>query len=350
MHTKPLRVGVVGTADELAVHILGLRQVPFVDLVAVTTADGSSASAVAARHQIPEHYDDFRLMFRRAGLDAVTIAASADFHHSLVVAAVEGGLHILCDSPMARTGAEARDMQRVARDAQIQGSIVFQSRFIPARMRVKQLMDRGYIGDLQSISVTVFRSPHARRRTMIPLEPGVSLLHRLGYDYVDTLRWWFGEVHAVAGARTAHALAGVEAEQIDSNFSIMLQFGSGAIGSIHACSTSPVDLGDEVVAVGTDGMIALRNDGKIFGTTRDQQSIAELPIPDELIFDMPKTVDPRVGPFAQVAYDWADGILSGESRAPSFEDGLKVQEVVDGAIKSQELARWVDTSGKKWPV
>ncbi len=350
MQTKTLRVGVVGTALGSAVHIPGLRQVPHIDLVAVAPADGDSASAVAARYQVPTYYDDYRLMFRRAGLDAVTIAAPAEAHHSLVIAAVESGLHILCDSPMARSAAEARDMHRVARDAQIQGSIVFPSRFIPARMRVKQLIDGGYIGDLQSISVTAFRSPYVRRRTMTPLEPRLSLIQQLGYDYVDTLRWWFGDVHAVAGARTAPALANVEAEQADSNFSILLQFGSGAVAAIHACSTSPVDLGDEMVAVGTDGIIALRNDGKIFGTKRDQQAISELEIPEELTFDMPKTVDPRVGPFTQLAYDWAEGILAGEQRAPSFEDGMKVQEIVDGSMKSQELARWIDTSGKKWPV
>lgn len=350
MHTKPLRVGVVGTADGSAIHIPGLRQVPHVDLVAIATVDGATSSTVAARFQVQDSYDDFRLMFRRAGLDAVTIAAPAELHHSLVIAAVESGLHILCDSPMARTAAEARDMHRVARDAQVQGSIVFPSRFIPARRRVKQLMDGGYIGDLQSISVTAFRSPYVRRRSMSPLEPKLSLIQQLGYDYVDTLRWWFGDVHAVAGARTAPALASVEAEQFDSNFSILLQFGTGAVGAIHACSTSPVDLGDEMVAVGTDGVVALRNDSKIFGTKRDQQAIAELPIPKDLTFDMPKTIDPRVGPFTQLAYDWAEGILSGESRAPSFEDGMKVQEIVDGAVKSQELARWVDTSGKKWPV
>lgn len=350
MHTKPLRVGVVGTAAGSAVHIPGLRQVPHVELVAVAAVDGDSPSGVAARYQIPSFYDDYRLMFRRAGLDAVTIAAPAEAHHSLVIAAVESRLHILCDSPMAISAAEARDMQRVARDAQVLGSMVFPSRFIPARMRIKQLVDGGYIGDLQSISVTAFRSPYVRRLSMTPLEPRLSLIQQLGYDYVDTLRWWFGDVHAVSGARTASALANVEAEQTDSNFSILIQFGSGAIGSIHACSTSPVDLGDEMVAVGTDGVLALRNDGKIFGTKRGQQAISELAIPEELILELPKTVDPRVGPFSRLAYDWADGILSGEQRAPSFEDGMKVQEIVDGAMKSQELARWIDTSGKKWPV
>ncbi len=350
MQTTPLRVGVVGTAEGSAVHLPGLRQIPHVEVIAVASVDGGSASAVAARFQVPQHYDDYRVMFRRAGLDAVTIAAPAELHHSLVIAAVESGLHILCDSPMARTAAEARDMHRVARDAQIQGSIVFTSRFIPARIRIKQLISHGYIGDLQSASVTTFRSPYARRRTMFPLERNTSLIQQLGYDFVDTLRWWFGDVHAVAGSRVPAGLASVDAEQSDSNFSIMLQFGSGALASIHACATSPVDLGDEVVAVGTGGMIALRNDSKIFGTKRDAQSITELPIPEELLVETPRTVDPRVGPFMQLAFDWAQGVLSGEPNAPTFEDGMKVQEIVDGAVKSQELARWVDTSGKKWPV
>lgn len=350
MHSKSLRVGIVGAGDAAAVHIPGMRQVPHVELVAIASADGSQVSAAAARYQIPNYYDDYRLMFRRGGLDAVSISAPAELHHSVVIAAVESGLHILCDSPMARSGAEARDMHRIARDAQVQGSIVFPSRFIPARMRVKQLVDGGYVGDLQSISVTAFRSPYAPSRKTVPLVPRLSLMQQVGYDYVDTLRWWFGEVYAVAGARTSPALASVEAEQADSNFSMLLQFGSGAVAAIHACATTPVDLGDEIVAIGTDGLIALRNDGKVFGTKRGEQSIRELPSPDDPTSETERWADPRVGPFSKLASEWAEGILTGEATAPTFEDGMKVQEIVDGAMKSQDLARWVDTSGKKWPV
>jgi predicted dehydrogenase len=350
VHDRPLRVGVVGTAQGTAVHLPALRQVPHIDVAAIAAADTEATSAIATRFQVPEYFDDYRVMFRRARLDAVTIAAPCELHHSLAIAAVEGGLHILCDSPMARTAAEARDMHRVARDAQVQGSIVFTSRFIPARIRIKQLLNSGYIGDLQSASVTAFRSPESRRRSMVPLEPRLSLMQQLGYDYVDTLRWWFGDVHAVAGARTAAPLAAVDAVQADSNFSITLQFGSGAVATIHACASSPVDLSDELVAVGTAGMLALRNDTKIFGTKRDDQLITELPIPGELGIDIARAVDPRVGPLAHLASDWASGILTGEQQAPTFEDGMKVQEIVDGATKSQDLARWVDTSGKKWPV
>src|SRR6185437_13469807 len=110
VHLNPLRVGVVGTAAGSAVHIPGLRQVPLVEVAAVAGIDGSSAASVAARYQIPAYFDDYRLMFRRAGINAVTIAVPAEFHHSGVIAAVEHGLHILCDAPMARSAAEARDM------------------------------------------------------------------------------------------------------------------------------------------------------------------------------------------------------------------------------------------------
>jgi hypothetical protein len=97
-------------------------------------------------------------------------------------------------------------------------------------------------------------------------------------------------------------------------------------------------------------MMGLRGARQLFGTRRDQEIVKELEIPDELTAAVPHTLDPRVGPFMILAYDWVQGISSGECHAPTFEDGMKVQEVIDGAVRSQDLARWVDTSGKKWPL
>jgi predicted dehydrogenase len=35
--------------------------------------------------------------------------------------------------------------------------------------------------------------------------------------------------------------------------------------------------------------------------------------------------------------------------APSFQDGAKVQEIIDGVTRSRVQGRWVDTSGARWP-
>ena len=106
---------------------------------------------------------------------------------------------------------------------------------------------------------------------------------------------------------------------------------------------------DEVVAIGTRGMLRIQRE-RLYGAVRDEGVLSELPIPEELATLSGQTPDPRVAPFTLLAFEWVHGILEGNGHAPSFEDGMRVQEIVDGAMRSQGLERWVDTSGKKWPV
>ncbi|MBX6342421.1 MAG: Gfo/Idh/MocA family oxidoreductase, partial [Thermomicrobiaceae bacterium] len=304
-----------------------------------------SAHLAAIQHKVPSYYDDFKAMYRSAELHAVTIAAPPEVHHAAAVAAAERRLHILCEKPMAVSGAEARDMYRLVRDAGIQHAVDYESRFTPARREVKRLVEGGYIGRLCSVNVTVYR-PDWRdrlRHSSSALDEGersAGVLGAIGSDYIDSLRWWFGEIEAVAGAAAPDG----------ANYAIALRFAGGAVGTIHLSAISPVALGDEVVAMGTDGMLALRADGRLFGTLRHQQCVTELPIESDLGDDLPKFPDPRLRPFVLLAREWVRGIRTGESSAPTFEDGMKVQEVIDSVRRSQDLGRWIDTSGKKWPM
>jgi predicted dehydrogenase len=47
---------------------------------------------------------------------------------------------------------------------------------------------------------------------------------------------------------------------------------------------------------------------------------------------------------------WADAIRDGRPSAPTFADGLKVQELVDAVARSSQQGRWIDTSGQRWPL
>ncbi|MDI3341249.1 MAG: Gfo/Idh/MocA family oxidoreductase [Sphaerobacter sp.] len=347
MQDKPLRVGVIGTGVGAAVHLPGLRQIPEVDVVAVCAAHLDRARATTLLHQVPLYFDDYRRMFREAGLDAVTIATPPELHHPIAVAAAEAGLHILCEKPMARNAAEARDMFRLARDANIRHAVDYETRFLPTRQAVKHLIDRGYLGELQSVSVTVYRESWRERlrHSTSWLDSGEragGVLGALGSDYIDTLRWWFGEIHAVAGA-LPHAGRG------DDGFALIVQFASGALATVHVSTVAPVNLGDEIVAVGTEAMLAVQADGRLFGVRRDDRVVCEMPLPD-VWGDLPKFPDWRVRPFVLLAREWIRSILTGTGAVPSFEDGMKVQEVLDSVQRSQELQRWIDTSGKKWPV
>jgi predicted dehydrogenase len=50
--------------------------------------------------------------------------------------------------------------------------------------------------------------------------------------------------------------------------------------------------------------------------------------------------------------DWVRAIREGNwaDSATSFADGAKVQEVIDGVMRSGAQGRWIDTSGSRWPL
>ena len=271
----------------------------------------------------------------------------------MVISAVEAGKHVLCEKPMARNLAEARDMEKIAARGGVAAMVNHEFRFSPVRLHVKKLIDQGFLGEPHSASLTVFRSslndpagiPYG---WLMEQDKAGGMLGAVGSHHVDTLRWWFGDVKSVAGAvgtmvkrrRLPESMQLVPVDA-DDNFSVLLKFANGAIGSIHYTATSAVDLSDQIVLSGSDGMLMISNDGRLYGGQRNQ-SLAEIEMPslDEEID--PAFDHPLIQPTMLLHREWINAIRTGVPGAPSFADGVKVQEILDGALRSSQQGRWVE--------
>lgn len=75
---------------------------------------GKRAAELAAIHDIPLVYTDYREMIAQASLDAVVVAARDDLHYPVVMEALDAGLHVLCEKPLATTADQARAMYEKA--------------------------------------------------------------------------------------------------------------------------------------------------------------------------------------------------------------------------------------------
>lgn len=357
-----IRVGVIGAGFGSTVHVPALRRVPGVEIAGLCTSDRQRAAGVADALDIPRVWDDYREMFVSGGLDAVTIASPPHLHHPMTLAACEAGLHVLCEKPMARTVAEARDMQRMAREAGICHAVALQMRHDPVRVRVKALIDEGFIGQLHAVSVVVYRStladPNARPwGWLMDASRGGGVLGAIGSHYVDALRWWFGDVHAVCGA-TATAITTRPQEgggaprtvDADDNAAFVLRFANGGIGTVHLSYTSAADVGEEITITGSDGTLALHDQTQLFGARRGEKVRSLLP-EERFGAGGPQTGTARtIGLFSMLAGEWVLAMRTGQDACPSFDDGVKVQEILDAVPRSQQLNRWIDLSGNKWPV
>ena len=109
-------VGIVGTsrwADMLSLP--SLKSHPEAALTAICGRNRSRAQEMAVKYDVPRVYTDYREMIDRAGLDALVVSAPDDLHHAITMAALEAGLHVLCEKPLASYAAQAREMYETAK-------------------------------------------------------------------------------------------------------------------------------------------------------------------------------------------------------------------------------------------
>ncbi len=355
-----IRVGVIGTGFGASLHLSALRECPGFTTVAIASRRVDRARAAAHDHNIPAHFSDYREMVRHPEIDAVIVATPPHLHHAMAIAALEHHKHVLCEKPMARNLAEAKDMLRIAERTTAIAMVNNQLRFLPARARVSELIHEGYIGEPHAASVIVHRSslndPHDRPwGWLMEAEKAGGMLGATGAHYMDALRWWFGEVKAVAGAVStmvrqrrlpdSSAMARVDA---DDNFAVLLRFANNALGSVHVSATAGHEGEEQITLSGADGTLLLR-DGVLLGARRGDFSLTEVPIPDRLMGGLVPGGHFLVQPTTLLLRAWGQAIREGSPVSPSFADGMKTQELLDGALRSSQQGRWIDTSGARWP-
>ena len=358
---EPIRVGLIGTGFGASLHLSALRGNPDFQMMAICSRRPERARAAALDHGVPEHSADYRELVQTRDIDAFIIASPPHLHHTMVIAALEEGKHVLCEKPMARNLAEARDMQRIAERVGTVAMVNHQLRFLPVRARIHELIGEGFIGEPHAASVVVHRSslndPMDRPwGWLMEQEKAGGMLGATGAHYVDALRWWFGEVKAVAGAVStlvrqrrlpdSSVMAKVDA---DDNFAVILRFASGALGTIHVTATAGHEGDEEITLSGSEGTLAIRQ-GKLWGARLGDFSLTELPAPERLTAGFVPGGHYLVQPTALLLRAWARAIREGTSPSPSFADGVKTQELIDGVIRSSQQGRWIDTSGIRWPM
>ena len=150
-----LRVGLVGAGlvgqAEHAFYLWEERE--RFEFVALADASASVREALRARYSLRQVHPDINGLLS-AALDAVVIAAPDAFHPDLAVAALDAGLHVLCEKPLALTLAGC-DRIAAARDkAGKVLQVAYMKRHDPAYKRALELLPAD-IADVKLIAVEV---------------------------------------------------------------------------------------------------------------------------------------------------------------------------------------------------
>ena len=266
-------------------------------------------------------------------VDAAIIATPHPSHLEITTRAAEAGKHVLIEKPMGVTPSEVDAMIRACRDAGVKLGVLFNMRFRPESLLMRDIIDSGAIGEVYRTSMTsvMLRTQDYYDRLdwrgTWKHEGGGALLNQ-GIHAIDLLQWLGGMPRSVLGVvSTLHH--NIEVEDFST---AILKYEGGGQGTLH-CSTSQAPNHQRLEIWGENGGIVM-DDWNV--------TLHRLEVPLQEFIDQDKSkllmspgvnserfeARPESRTHAPAIDDFARSIIENREPAITGEDGLRSQEIV----------------------
>lgn len=259
-------------------------------------------------------------------LDGVVIATPSALHAAQAVAALERGVAVFCQKPLARTAADAAWVVAAARTADRLLHVDFSYRHSRAMEAIRDLIAAGALGRVFAADLT-FHNAYGPDKAWFydPALAGGGCVMDLGVHLVDLALWCLGMPHVMEIDRTlfAEGTAVRDPQRRVEDFALArLVLDTGAVVRL-ACSWrlhAGQDCVIEAAFYGTRGGATMRNVNGSFYDLRAERSLGTT---RELLASPPDEWGGRA------AVAWARALAAGAGFDPSAEDAVRVAEVLD---------------------
>jgi predicted dehydrogenase len=130
-----LKVGVIGAGHLGKFHLNNWAEIEGVQLAGFCDPDDANAKQVSEKYGLLRYTDSEKLI---DDCDIIDIVAPTIFHFKLCEAAIKKGKHVFVEKPLANTMDEARELVKLAKEANIKFQVGHVERFNPAFLALKE--------------------------------------------------------------------------------------------------------------------------------------------------------------------------------------------------------------------
>jgi len=197
-----VKVGIIGLGRMGMLHMMNCLKIDNVKVVAV--ADSSKKALNKAKFAgVDKVYSDYHdLLSHASDIDAVVISLPNFLHFECIQLALENGLDVFVEKPMANTVEECRDIVKLVEKSGSKFMVGHCMRFLEAIERMKENLDNGIIGRLEVATIEeVINGPFSHPRVPAPVsdwwfdpkKSGGGALLDIGYHMIDLFRFFAGD-------------------------------------------------------------------------------------------------------------------------------------------------------------
>jgi len=338
---KKIRVGVIGCGSIAQHRHLPEYQVnPNVELVAVCDINQERALEVAEKYGVLS-YTSYEELLKSAEVDAVSVCTPNYLHAPITIAALEAGLHVLCEKPMATSKEEAEAMIGAAEKNGKKLMIGHNQRFVPSHQKARQLIANGEVGRIYSFRTAFGHggpegwSVDGKESWFFEKEKAfVGAMGDLGVHKTDLLRYVLGEEIVEVGAFVETNAK--DFADVDDNAVCVLKTESGIIGTLAASWAYTSKEDNSTIIYGEKAILRLEDDP--INSLVVQYSNGEV-----VKYELGKIQSNDAGGQnnTHVIEHFVNAILLDEEPAVPGEEGMKSLGVILAALESNNTKQIV---------
>ncbi len=173
-------------------------------LLAVMRRDKEKAMNYALRHKVPRFYAHADELIQDPDVNAIYVATPPGSHAEYAISAMKAGKPVYVEKPMAINHQECLNMIKVSEDTGVPLFVAYYRRRLPGFVKIKELIDGGFIGKPLFFSIRYFDSPREEDYKtplpwrVVPQISGGGYLHDMGSHQLDLIDYLLGPIEQVS--------------------------------------------------------------------------------------------------------------------------------------------------------
>lgn len=362
MKKLPVGIGIIGTGFARTTQIPGFQDCMGARVVAIASRNRERAEVIAKEFGIEHVAANWQELVAHRDVDLVSVVTPPSTHMEITLAALEHRKAVLCEKPMALNAGEAARMVEKAKAAGVLALLDHELRFLNSRRVMRGMLESGAIGSVRHCNY-VFRSdyrgiPDRAWDWWSDETMGGGALGAIGSHVVDSFRWMLSaEVTKVLGMLSTHIKqrpeknSGLRDVTTDDEAKLLFRFGDGphTENATGAASISVVESGkyeNRLEIHGTKGALMVEETGELWRSPTGSGTWRPVQVDQDHMAQGMREGSWSRG-FTAFSIAICEAVRAGKTTvkdAATFEDGYRVQLVLDAIRASNESGCWVSVS------
>jgi predicted dehydrogenase len=227
---KRIRWGILGTGKIAKALATALKELPDAELAAVASRSIDSATSFAGEYGVTRAHGSYQALADDPDVDVVYIATPHPMHHENALMCLRGGKALLVEKAFTVNRREADEIVALAREKKLFVMEAMWSRFQPAIVEAKRLVEAGEIGAVANIQADLgFMADVGPGHRLFNPELGGGAMLDLGIYPLSVSSFFLGPVKEV------QAISELGATGVDVQTNFVLRHEGGGLSS---CATS----------------------------------------------------------------------------------------------------------------